>query len=418
MKFTAQVGGLLKGLKPVLVVATKGILKDYQLGGLVTLNVVNGYIQAIADGGKVSATNEIGNDTYNIDYVCDMDGVVTVNAVDLENALSSFAPSDKVSCELVNGSTVRISSITDSDEVQTMPIVGTPCQFHDINADGQKPTKLSIRRDIFQNYASKIMFAYGDQEQYKQFTYWVLRSFGTNSLRFVSGTGTIFAVAEVDGANMTDAKGDIKILFPNEQTTILLGMLKELTCDKILIESGERYICITCGAIRVNIYSCDPNVEWPDENRFLKRDSKYKLTTKAVNWKNAIKGILATNNVDLKEENKVHNCVLNIDLTKKIINTKTDHTLKSSRKVPIEDIGTNETAKEVKINCVSKYMSEIINRSNDEEYLQFEIEDANQPVVVRHYADPKGVGNYLAFNKPSEDGLQERYSVFFATLKE
>jgi hypothetical protein len=50
--------------------------------------------------------------------------------------------------------------------------------------------------------------------------------------------------------------------------------------------------------------------------------------------------------------------------------------------------------------------------------LQFEIEDANQPVVVRHYADPKGVGNYLAFNKPSEDGLQERYSVFFATLKE
>jgi DNA polymerase III sliding clamp (beta) subunit (PCNA family) len=233
MKFTAQVGGLLKGLKPVLVVATKGILKDYQFGGLITLNVVNGYIQAIADGGKVSATNEIGNNTYNIDYVCDTDGTVTVNAVDLENALSSFAPSDKVSCELLNGSTVRISSITDSDEAQTVPVVGTPCQFHDINADGQKPTKLSIRRDIFQNYASKIMFAYGDQEQYKQFTYWVLRSFGTNSLRFVSGTGTIFAVVEVDGANMTDAKGDIKMLFPNEQSTIPL---------RIQLESGRKRV--------------------------------------------------------------------------------------------------------------------------------------------------------------------------------
>jgi hypothetical protein len=330
--------------------------------------------------------------------------------------LSSFAPSDKISFELINGSEIRISSITDSDEAQTLPIVGVPCQFHDINADGHKPTKLSIRRDIFQNYASKIMFAYGDQEQYKQFTYWVLRSFGANSLRFVSGTGTFFAIAEVDGSNMTDAKGDIKILLPNEQTTILLGILKELSCESILIESGERYICVTCGAIKVNIYSCDPNVEWPDEDRFLKRDSKYKLTTKALNWKNAIKGILATNNADIKEENKVHNCILTVDISKKIINTKTDHTLKSFRKVPIEDIGTNETENEIKINCVSKYMSEIVSRSNNEEYLQFEIEDANQPIVVRHYAGST-VGNYLNFNKPSEDGLQERYSVFFATLK-
>jgi hypothetical protein len=83
------------------------------------LNVVNGYIQAIADGGKVSATNEIGNDTYNIDYVCDMDGTVTVNAVDLENALSSFAPSSKISCELVNGSEVRISSTTNRYRIST-----------------------------------------------------------------------------------------------------------------------------------------------------------------------------------------------------------------------------------------------------------------------------------------------------------
>lgn len=428
MKFKAQAGGFIKGLKPIFVVATKGVVKDYQQAGLVTLNAFANGVHAIADGGRVSAINDINNSSYNFDYSCEEDGTVTIRASDFEKTLSSFSPSEMILFELVNGSEFRMSSVSDPEESQTLPVATVCCQFQEIdNSDndsdeyaddcGNKPTKINIRKDIFQTYANKVMFAYGDQEKYKEFAYWVLRAFGSNSLRFVSGTGTLFAVVEVDGNNVSDSNKNIRILFPNDQTSILLNMLKEFPCIDITIECNRRHICVTCESIKVNIYSCDPGVKWPDENVFLQRNSKFNIVTKAANWKNAIKGILATNSEDLKEENKVHNCILNLDLTKKVINTKTDYALKSSRKVAIEDIGTNEDAKDIKINCVSRYMSEIVSRANDEEFLQFEIESPNSPVVVRKYAN-SGVDNYMNLNKPTEDGLKERYTIFFATLKD
>jgi hypothetical protein len=167
----------------------------------------------------------------------------------------------------------------------------------------------------------------------------------------------------------------------------------------------------------MKIVNFDPSVEWPDENKFLQRDSKYKFTTKVGNWKNAVKGIVATNNDEFRKQNRVHHCSLSIDLQKKLIHAKTvDSSLKANRKVPIEDIGTDEELQELNMKCVSKYFSDIVNKASDDENLQFEITDNASPVVVRYYA-AVDVKDYKNLVKKDNDGLQERYSVFFALAR-
>lgn len=422
MKFKAQVGGLMAGMKPMITIASKG--KDCPTAGFITLNSFHDRLEVVANGGFVSGSNTISNTSYNIDFSCENEGSVTIKASDLYNAMASFSNTDNIYFELFSqdggGQEVIITSQTDKDEFQTIAVAKSEntCMFIDCDNDDNEKVNMNIRKDIFFSYANKILFAHGDGEGEKQkaFNYWILRSYGKTGLRFVAGTGTFFAVVEVEGENLTDNTEKNSIYFPNSQTAAILSILNDLNSNNISISSQKSYILMECGSAKISIYACDPEVKWPDENLFLNRSSKFNITTKAGNWRNAVKGITATNNEEAKTQDKVHNCYLNIDFDKKFIQTKTDTTLKSVRKITIEDVGTNEEQKEIKINCVSKYLSHVLSKSQDEEYLQFEIEDSSKPVIIRYYAS-KDIGDYRSFKKPKGEGISERYSVFFATMK-
>ena len=419
MKFKVQVGGLLAGLKPMFAVATKGTMDKYPGINLVTMKACQGFIEAIADGGHVSASNEISNETYNLGYECTADGVATVNATDLNSSLSSFAPSTFVIFEIRDGKSggreLVIHPEGDDDEIQSLPVQNEHCEYHEPDSK-KKIVSITIRRDTFISYANKISFAHGEQEQFKNFRYWMLKAIGTNALRFAAGSGTRFALAELEGNNLSDSKGTSSIYFPNDQTQPVISVLGELKCQDIVIESQDRSIVISCGKTKISIYTCDPSIEWPDENKFLERQSKYNFTTKVGNWKYAIKGIIATNDGEDETQDKIHSCRLSIDFAKRIIQASTSTSLKSCRKVQIEDIATNEDNKEIVVSCVANYINEIISKASDDDYLQFEIDALDKPIMVRYYAG-KDAGDAKTFKKPTEDGTNERYSVFFATLK-
>lgn len=420
MKFKAIVGGLVAGLKPMHVVSTKGVLKNHDLADLMTIEAKPEGLEATADGGYVHGSNQINNSVYNADYVCEAEGKVTVNASDLMGALSSFVASDTVTVELLdaNGAEVVISSSVDADEVQTLPIVPRHCNFPKTSGNKKnKKAQIKVRRNVFLNYANKISFAHGDQLQYKAFKYWIIRALNNNSIRFVAGTGQIFAVVELEGTNFAATNGINSIMFPNDHTPIILSVLQDAKTDDIDIELFDSHIFIDSGNIKLRIVNSESGIEWPDENKFLQRTSKYSFTTKVGNWKNAVKGIIATNNDEYRKQNKVHHCCMSIDLGKKIIHAKTtESSLKSNRKVPIEDIGTNEELQELSFKCASKYFSDIVSKATDDENLQFEMVDSATPIVVRYYADTV-VGDYRNFKKADDNGLQERYSVFFAVAK-
>lgn len=419
MKFQSQVAGLIAVIKPMHTVATKGIIKDHPLAGLLTFNASDS-LCIIADGGHVNGINTIDSASNSIDYKCMQKGSVTISANDLISALSSFVSNDVVEIETKdaeNGSEVIIRSCTDADEMQTLPILNTECVFNNTQQKKSIENSIKLNRNLFIQYANKVSFAHGDQQQFKQFTYWIMRSFDNDSLRFVAGTGQIFAVVDLEGKNISSCSKNISVLFPNVQTQTLLSVLGDAKSDAIIIETHDNYIFVDAQNIKLKISNLDPSVKWPDENKFLQRNSKISFTTKVGNWKNAVKGINATNNDDFRKQNKIHHCSLSIDLKKKVIQAKTtDSTLKSNRKIPIEDIGTDENINEMQIRCVSSYFNDIVNKASDNENLQFEMLDAANPIVVRYYADSV-VGDYRNFKKDSDNGIAERYSVFFAIAR-
>jgi len=426
MKFKTRIGGLVTALKPAMIVADKGANKDYPQAFLLTLIAKAQSIETISDGGHMSITNEFNNQLYDkLDYSVVAPGTATVKAADFQQLLSSFSPDDVVTIELrevkgadgsILGKEMVVALDSDAEQFQTIPVSDSECKFQEPTS-AKKATKITMRRDVFTSYASKIMFAHGFIDQYKEFLYWILRAYDNGSLRFAAGTGKRFAVVELEGANVSDSKKELSIYFPNDQTQTIISVLKELKAQDIQIESQERYVSISCDQVKISLYSCNPSIQWPNEDRFLKRQSKYSITTKVSNWRNAVKGILATNSDESKEKNKVHSCSLSIDLAKKIIQTKTDSVMKSSRKITIADIATNESDNQINLSCPSAYINEIVNKVSDDDFIQIEIEDAVQPVIVRYYAAADGVKDYLTLKKPNDDGLQERYSIFFATLR-
>lgn len=419
MKFKCQVGGLISAVKPMHAVATKGIMKDYPTSNLITF-VADDSLSIIADGGYVSGCNTVTASANNMDYECVVNGTVTVNANDLFSAMASFLPNEMIDVELhaINdGAELILRSQTDVDEMQTLPTLTNSCSFG--KAVSKKDVKASIKmnKQHFIHYANKVSFAHGDQQQFKQFKFWLLRSFNNNSLRFVAGTGQIFAVVDLEGKNISSCDHEASIMFPNEQTPVMLSVLNESKNDTISLEMHENFVYVDANTIKLKISNLDPSIKWPDENKFLQRNSTLSFTTKVGNWKTAVKGINATNNDEFRKQNKVHHCSLSIDLNKKIIQAKTtDSTLKSNRKVAIEDIGTNEEIKEMNVRCVSSYFNDIVSKASDEENLQFELTDASSPIVVRYYADSV-VGDYRNFKKADDNGTSERYSVFFALAK-
>jgi DNA polymerase III sliding clamp (beta) subunit (PCNA family) len=108
--------------------------------------------------------------------------------------------------------------------------------------------------------------------------------------------------------------------------------------------------------------------------------------------------------------------LLSFDLDKKIIQAKSELGLRSNRKIAIDNIATNEDTQELSIRCNTNYIKDVINQADDEDHIQIEIEDESMPVIIRHYAAPD-FRDPLTLKKPNDDGIQERYSEFFATLK-
>jgi hypothetical protein len=126
---------------------------------------------------------------------------------------------------------------------------------------------------------------HGDQLQFKEYKYWLLRSIDNNNLRFVAGTGQIFAVVELEGKSFTSSSSNINVMFPNEQTSTVLSVLADIKAEDIEIELYDGYILIDASIMKIKIVQSDASVQWPDENKFCKDPVNITLQQKLVTGK-------------------------------------------------------------------------------------------------------------------------------------
>jgi len=427
MKFKARVRDLARGLDPAVTVATKGTIKEYDHALLVTLIADANGLTAIADGGKLSIYADIGNTEFDrLDYEHVSDGIVTVKAVDIRATLSSFDENELICIELTGdedtGRELLCVLESDADQFQTLPVQSENIPrdrfIDDFMETVTDDSGLRIRRDLFVSAASRLSFAHGFEEYRPHYLYWVIRA-QKDEIRFAAGSGGRFAILDYIGSDLTNATDKVDLVIPNEQTVVLSDILGKISDENVFIHKTDRHLITKTNTFIAIASNYDPEIEWPNEAVFLDRENKYRITTRVGSWPNAVKGLAATNNEDVKKTHDYHVANLHIDLKSNMITAKTTGgPMRAQRKIKVEDADFDSGEESLKLNFLSRYLFEAFKNSIDDEHVQIEIESEERPVVIRYHAGAE-VGDGDTFLKSNEAfGVKERYSVFFATFND
>lgn len=455
MKFKVKVKQFLEGLEPAFAVSTKGIRRDYALATLVTLIADKNRLHALADGGRMTISNEISNLTYDdLNYECAKSGTCTVRTSELKATLSSFSLSDEIYVEVRkyredkaadpadatagksddaadSGNELVFTLSNDAEQFQTVPClrdnIRVPQQVSDFMETQKPDDAFQIRRDIFVYAANKVLFARGFEEHREKYMYWLIRADKSN-VRFAAGSGARFAILDIDGKDITNVGQHRDLLIPNEQSAPLIDIIAKAEYNNQIVHFyiSKGHLIIDCASFRAAINSYEADIVWPDENQFLDRENVLTFTTKVGDWSNVVRGISATFNDEMKKQHDFHYATLDIVFAKKEIAAKTEGLMKSNRKVPILSTKIDtELEKEghLVISCVSQYLAEAVKHAAEDEFIQIEMGDAKipigRPILVRYHADSTGsIGDPKTFRRTNEVfGIGERFAVFFSPKK-
>ena len=409
MEFTAKAKKLADGLFPAIAIATKGVVGDCPTGFRMTLQATNKELKATAHGGRLAS--KIGIDNHNVedlDYDCKTEGSITVNASHFADAVNSF-PSEEALKVKANKSELKVSQISKTDEYQTMPVYDEVVKLPKMASDFDK--EISIKRDVFLHGKDRVFFAVGGKEDREAFFYWALRT-NKNYARFIAGTGARFAVLDIKGKSFLQAQGKSEILFPKEQTDVIISILKRIEETDIVIKQAKRdkdipdQIVVECGEIRMFLVAFDPTIKYINEDKLLDAKKDICLTTHVEDWLYATKGMTATYTEEFKDQHTVYASSLDIDLKAKDMVLKTNTPLKANRHIPIRNIvEKNGSVNVLTLKCIGPFLAEVPTYSAKEGKVEFLLNNSSEPVFIRH-----------AEHANTMQGLSESFTSFFATL--
>ena len=416
MKFKAHVAGFVELIRPLYTATTKSVMDNYANSGTITFVLNANSLEMIVDCGFINAKNTINVDDNIINLSIEKHGTTTVNVTDLMNALQSFTDCVSVTLEdSDNANEFIITNTDDKQEFQSLPKEQVVNKY-EFDVSKQKKSHVRMNKKIFHTYVKKIAVAFSQQSYHKQYNYWVMRTCKNNELRFTAGTGSFFAVVDINnlGANLVSAKGDI--LFPIKQTPAVLDILDKSQAEMLDITLHDDFIFLVCGNLQLRLLT-DTSIQYPNEAKLLEVDSAYKFTTQAAKWQNAILGINATFDDNFRRQNRMHLCKLEIDTESKVIHAQTTETVaKSHRKIPMNEVATDAETKTINFTSCSKYFHDAIKIASNAEYLQFELSGEDDIMKIRYYAG-EFVGDHLSFMKTDSLGVNERMTVFFGPAK-
>lgn len=420
MKFKVNLAGLMVGLKPVTTVSSTNEKKEYPDAYKVTLVAKKDHLVIEAYNGYVAISNTVDNPEVN--YSVETTGDATLRSVELLNTLNSFPADDDLTFELVQNEIVIRGASMDKEEFQSIPIAPTRIAMPAPSPSYSK--QLSISRDALIEGMGHVLFAVGFEKYRPQFLYWKIRV-SKNGIRFVAGDGGRFVAYQKDGQNLAD--GDVKeVLLFGEQTKDLLPKLVPMfdvpeVLFKISNSSDDSegsvpdQVVISLGTAIVTLMGYDPGIKWPNEDKFLERVNRYKMTASLQDFELAIRGMDATNNEEIKKRHDTHYATLKFDFNKKVLSIMTDQTMKSLRKLKMRDTWVDSTVgNELVFTCTSVFVSEMFKHGNKNDFIQIEALDEKAAVVMRYFAGEKLADTPIK-KVNAASGVSEEYTIFFAS---
>jgi DNA polymerase III sliding clamp (beta) subunit (PCNA family) len=414
MKFKAKLSEFLLNLQPAITCATIGVKKEYNDGFKISLTARKDGLRVDANNGNVALSQVIS--TSGVEYDVESEGAVTLKATDFANSLASFCADETVQFQL-EGAELVMRPLTDLEQLQSVPNDPESVEMPKVSSSYDK--EVTVKREILVNALGKVLFAIGVEKFKPEFLYWVMRV-RTDGFRLACGCGARFAVYDAEGQNVVKANKSFDICVSKEHYAVLQKMLSSSTEDSVSIKefvSGGKdslldQIVVSIGGTTLVLIGHDPGVKWPDENKFLARKSPFRYTTALSDWAPVVKGVTATYNEEVRKQNQKHYVNMNFDGKKNVVQVKSDHMMKSLRKVAIKD-AEGET---VDFMCLSSFISDVQKYGAADDRIQIELVDNKQPMVVRFFAGEKiSDGPFSKVNGTT--GLKEQYVMFIASSK-
>lgn len=415
MKFTAKLVGLLNGLSPVTAVSTTGVKREYPDEAKVSLTSTQDGLVVEANNGNVAVKNVL-KDQNNLDYAFSAAGSITVSTPDLLNTLKSFDKDDVLDVEL-KGTELYFVPQSDTEKSQTLPSEVRQIEMPKATSVFEKEAVVSKAALI--EATNRTLFAIGFEKFRPEFLYWKLHV-EPKRLRVVVGDGGRFPFYDIEGDNVVTATAPTTLLIYKEHNPALLKVISGMESETVTFKESVRgsddgvpdQIVVTGGSLTATLIGHEPGTKWPDEQAFLARPNNYKFITRSTDWEKEMAGLMATNNADIRNQNITHITLMTIDFKKGLITLKSDHMMKSVRKVKIVDSWVNDGNPEVvEFKATTQILNDMVAQAKGCN-LQMELADGIKPMVVKYFAgDVVADGPFHRTNTAA--GTKEQYITVF-----
>lgn len=401
MKINCLVSDFLSIIEPACYVASKSSIKTNPFNDQISIKTENNMIEMLSFNGSVSIFTKIEDVSLEYNNMkISGSGNITVSSVNLMKNVSSFNEEETIEVELFDDKgqkELRISKVSDKEEFQSIPCLSSNIFIPD-NSNVDMSKEINIDRSVFLECANKINFALGFENE---FLYWVMRVAG-EKIRFASGDNRRFAILDAAGSEIVKSNSKTSnIMFPKEHSAILLKLLSKSNSSKFTIKEYKKtnlhYQSISFDNHVLIFYHIDPNVQWPDENKVLKKEIKTKFVVSAKDWETVAKAVDAAFDGAEIDENKFEVVSLRTDFKEKVLHVEVNENHKISRKVPLLDYFA-ESGEDISFKVNALYLKEIFLKGEKDGKYQFDfgglIEDSlgNKfvgPFFVIYYASEK-----------------------------
>lgn len=411
MEFKINVSKFISSLTPVIDVATKNTVKDFDSAFKVSVSTMNDELALVAHGGNACIQKNVSNaNTDKLDYECVDEGETVVEAKKLMMSLSSFPPNSNVTISAEEGSGNEMKIVCDGTEMQSLPVSINEINIPTLAKDFE--VSLEVNREIFIGGMQKVNFSIGIEEYRPKYLCQVF-DVSKDGARFIAGNGARFAINEVAGKGITTATKKQRIIFPKNNITNIISVLKTASSETIVLKEGlagkdnSDQIVLEFDDTSLIILGIDANIKdkYVDVDKILAYDHPYQFKIDIKNWVYPTKGTRATYSEEVKNDSLIHNAEVEIDVKKNKFIVKADTNMKSKRTVKVETIKSETDAKMV-LRCNSLFLAEMVNQGYDSGNVIMRFIDQDKPIVI-DYPELK-------------DGIRdttEKYSIFFTTSK-
>ena len=380
MKFCVNSREMARAIVPSVEVATKNCVKEFDYEKLITLKVEDKRILAYSYGGTASVIASISDSNFgSINYKCEKEGNVTVQALDLNDALTTMEPGD-VEIELKKNELV-VTLISDKSSKRSMATnektVVPP------NTGTKSVQSVEVNREAFMAGLNDVFFAPAKEEKMLTYMCMLMETFtksGDQTVRFSAGSGGRFAIKSITGKKIYKTDTDVKIIFPKNNLSNIKKIVSSLDGEMVKIKTVEQnssknipeQIVLEIDGVELCLFGSESFTKYPDLTNIIEHQYPNRIYSDLAGWSFAIGGVEMSRR---DHDSNIHNTevIFESENERFMVTPQTAHACTT----PIHIVDIDDcVAKGEKIwfKCNSEYLTEMASRAGRQGKVQFNFE--------------------------------------------